>query len=1433
MRAGKIKVLAAGIFLSFLLTVTGAEAGRTGPRGHVTGGVLRPSADRFASTNNPGPGVGINDNIVQIMARARVSDASPPRDRRFISHRRRAAELGGEVEFPIFTEANTTGGSPVTSLRVAQPGPFGTNGTPLAFTGATLPETSSYPPDTMGAVGPAQFIVAVNGRIRTFNKNTGLADGVLNASMDTFFNSVMTPPANNNFTSDPRIRYDRLSGRWFVIIIDVPGKTGTSPNRVLIAVSDSSVITAGTVWSFYFFQHDLVSPTGDTGEFADYPTLGIDANALYIGVNIFNATTGSFDNTTAFVVQKSSLLTGGPIAVTAFRRLISGVTGPYTPQGVDNYDPNATEGYIIGVDFGSSTRLRLRRVSNPGSSTPTISGNVSITVSSFAAPIVVPSSGTSSNLDGLDERLLAAHYRNGSLWTSGNVGVNSSGGTSATTRNGVRWYKIGGIPTGQTPSVQQSGTIYDSSSTNIFYWMGTVMVSGQGHAVAGFSASSTSQFVGAAVAGRLTNAAAGTFGTPIIYSAGAAAYSPPYNRWGDYSYTSLDPNDDMTMWTIQENVNAANSYAVQIGKFSAPPPALPISCSPAVVTQGVAAINVTLLGSSSGGFGFYDPGAGFSNRLATVVNGGGITLNSVTYVNPTNLTLNLTIATNALDTARTISVINPDGQTNTSIAAILTVNTNGQPPIITIPPVAQAIQCGSNATFAVIATGTATLNFQWRLDNVPVSGATNATFTTTNVHLPSHTVAVVITNFFGSASNAVALTVIDTLAPVIALNGAALLSNELGLPFTDPGATANDLCVGVLSVTTNGVVNINLVGTNTLTYRATDGNGNTNTATRTVIVRDTTPPVIAWSFTNLVLTANASCSALMTNVTGTNFILATDLSGALTITQSPTNNAPLSLGTNLILITVADAATNKSVSTNRIIVRDQTPPVITLNGGALLTNEFGVAFIDPGVTASDACSGILSVVTNGVVNVNLASTNTLAYTATDSSGNTNAVTRIVIVRDTTPPAITWSFTNLFLSLDTNCSALMPDVTGTNFILAGDLSGAVVISQSPTNGFILPLGTNLVVFAVADDFGNTSFATNQIIVRDAAPPFILIQPQSQTNTPGNYASFSVTANACTAPSFQWFFSGAALANQTGNFLLLSNLNLATAGNYSVVVTSSGGSATSTVAVLTVNLFASSLTLGASANPDGFRDNVNFAAFVTPTNATGAIQFFTNGTPFDLQLLVNGAAASTNFSTLPRGTNLIVAIYSGDLNYLPATNALAQIVTNHPPEISPAFFTLIAGLNLNLPITSLATNWSDVDGDVLFISAIAASTNGVTVTNATPSLFYFNPNFVDDQFVCTVSDGFGGTNFQTVNITVVPQTNSTPNIISFVSQPASGVTLQLNGGYGSTYVLESVADLLSGNWQPLATNTLGITGVWQFTDFGVTNDPVRFYRLKLLP
>ena len=108
--------------------------------------------------------------------------------------------------------------------------------------------------------------------------------------------------------------------------------------------------------------------------------------------------------------------------------------------------------------------------------------------------------------------------------------------------------------------------------------------------------------------------------------------------------------------------------------------------------------------------------------------------------------------------------------------------------------------------------------------------------------------------------------------------------------------------------------------------------------------------------------------------------------------------------------------------------------------------------------------------------------------------------------------------------------------------------------------------------------------------------------------------------------------------------------------------------------------------------------------------------------------------------------------------PPTRSL-QIVTNHPPVAADAFYNRLPAYPLDIAVADLATNWSDVDGDTVSLAGIGVSTNGVTVTNNAGTLVYFNSNNVADQFICTISDGWGGTNFQTVNIALFGPANIT--------------------------------------------------------------------------
>jgi uncharacterized repeat protein (TIGR01451 family) len=82
------------------------------------------------------------------------------------------------------------------------------------------------------------------------------------------------------------------------------------------------------------------------------------------------------------------------------------------------------------------------------------------------------------------------------------------------------------------------------------------------------------------------------------------------------------------------------------------------------------------------------------------------------------------------------------------------------------------------------------------------------------------------------------VTVEDTVAPVITLNGANPMQVGFGKVFTDPGATAADGCAGNLTsaIVVTGSVDTNTVGFYALTYQVSDPSGHSDTKVRTVEV---------------------------------------------------------------------------------------------------------------------------------------------------------------------------------------------------------------------------------------------------------------------------------------------------------------------------------------------------------------------------------------------------------------------------------------------------------------------------------------------------------------------------------------------------------------------------------------------------------------------
>ena len=90
------------------------------------------------------------------------------------------------------------------------------------------------------------------------------------------------------------------------------------------------------------------------------------------------------------------------------------------------------------------------------------------------------------------------------------------------------------------------------------------------------------------------------------------------------------------------------------------------------------------------------------------------------------------------------------------------------------------------------------------------------------------------------------VTVVDTVSAIITLKGSAQISIEAGTDYLDGGATWTDAVDGNGTLLAQGEVRSLVPGLYVLRYDYTDEAGNqSETVTRTVMVKDTTPPVIS------------------------------------------------------------------------------------------------------------------------------------------------------------------------------------------------------------------------------------------------------------------------------------------------------------------------------------------------------------------------------------------------------------------------------------------------------------------------------------------------------------------------------------------------------------------------------------------------------------
>ena len=194
--------------------------------------------------------------------------------------------------------------------------------------------------------------------------------------------------------------------------------------------------------------------------------------------------------------------------------------------------------------------------------------------------------------------------------------------------------------------------------------------------------------------------------------------------------------------------------------------------------------------------------------------------------------------------------------------------------------------------------------------------------------------------------------VVDTTAPIINLHGDGNITHQAGNAYLDANASWSDAVDGSGVIVANGEVNASIPGTYVLSYNYTDAAGNAaQTVTRTVVVVDTTAPVISLhgdanithQAGNVYLDANASWSD------------AVDGMGVIVASGEVNASIP---GTYVLSYNYTDAAGNAAQTVTRtVVVVDTTAPVISLHGDANITHQAGNAYLDANASWSDLVDG--------------------------------------------------------------------------------------------------------------------------------------------------------------------------------------------------------------------------------------------------------------------------------------------------------------------------------------------------------------------------------------------------------------------------------------------------------------------------------------------
>ncbi|XOV67735.1 MAG: T9SS type A sorting domain-containing protein [Fluviicola sp.] len=416
--------------------------------------------------------------------------------------------------------------------------------------------------------------------------------------------------------------------------------------------------------------------------------------------------------------------------------------------------------------------------------------------------------------------------------------------------------------------------------------------------------------------------------------------------------------------------------------------------------------------------------------------------------------------------ANTITLTATDGSGNVgSCTATVTVIDSVTPTAVCQNITAYLDGAGNVAITAADIDGGSTDNC-----GTPTLAASQTSFTCADVG--ANNVTLTVTDGSGNSSSCTAVvTIADTTSPTafcqdvtVYLDGtgnATITSGDLD------GGSADNCGIASLSISQASFTCAD-VGANTVTLTVTDASGNTDECTSTVTVVDSVTPTAVCQDITVYLDATGNASITAADVDGGS----TDNCGAPSLGVDVSAFTCANVGANTVTLTATDGSGNVSTCTAVVTIADTTSPVLpTLSD---IVAECSVTVTAP--TTTDNCSGTVTGTTSDPLTYSTEGTYVITWTFDDGNGNITTATQNVILDDVTAPVVP-----TLADLTDECSVTATAPTTTDNC-AGTVTGTTADPLTYNTQ-----GTFVITWTFDDGNGNTSTATQNVIINDVTLP----------------------------------------------------------------------------------------------------------------------------------------------------------------------------------------------------------------------------------------------------------------------------------------------------------------------------------------------------------